>query len=66
MSDETASCKSLAEIEPNLEKFLSVDITERKLWLTWKEILKDHSFVLDALDVVFSILCTHIVWADQV
>ena len=53
VSNEIASCKALAGIEPHLEKFSSVDITERKMWPTWKEVLKDHGFVLDALDVVF-------------
>ena len=36
VSDEIASCKPLAGIEPHLEKFSSVDITERKMWPTWK------------------------------
>ena len=53
VSFEIASCKPLAGIELHLGKFLSVDITERKMWPTWKEICKDHGFVLDALDVVF-------------
>jgi len=53
VSDEIASCKPLAGIEPHLEKFLSVDITERKMWPTWKEILKDYGLVLDALEIVF-------------
>jgi len=50
VSDEIASCKPLAG---NLEKFSSVDITERKMWPTWKEILKDYGLVLDALEIVF-------------
>ena len=53
VSNKIASCKPLAGIQPHLEKFSSVDITERKLWLTWKEIPKEDGFVLDALDVVF-------------
>ena len=53
VSDEIASCKPLAGIEPHLEKFSSVDITERKMWPTWKEILKDYGLVLDALEIVF-------------
>ena len=51
--DEIASCKPLAGIEPHLERFLSVDITERKMWPTWKEILKDYGLVLDVLEIVF-------------
>ena len=53
MSDEIASCKPLAGIELHLEKFSSVDITERKMWPIWKEILKDYGLVLDALEIVF-------------
>ena len=53
VSDEIASCKPLAGIEPHLKKFSSVDITERKMWPTWKEILKDYGLVLDALEIVF-------------
>ena len=45
LSVEIASCKPLAGIELHLEKFSSVDITERKMWLTWKEILKDYGLV---------------------
>ena len=65
MSDEIASCKPLAGIEPHLEKFLSVDITERKMWPTLKEILKDYGLVLDALEIVFPSLYTHSVgWSS--
>ena len=53
VSNEIASCKPLAGIEPHLERFSSVDITERKMWPTLKEILKDYGLVLDALEIVF-------------
>ena len=66
VSNEIASCKPLAGIEPHLEKFLSVDITERKMWPTWKEILKDYGLVFGCPRDSFSIPCTHIVWAGQV
>ena len=66
VSDEIAGCKPLAGIEPHLEKFSSVDITERKMWPTWKEILKDYGLVFRCPRDSFSIPCTHIVWAGQV
>ena len=53
VSDEIASCKPLARIKLHLETFSSVDITERKMWPTWKEILKDYGLVLDVLEIVF-------------